>query len=45
MATERFAGGRGMAFATQVNIKANPFENIKLKFSVPVRTYQHIQWS
>lgn len=24
MATERFAGGRGMALETQVNVKANP---------------------
>jgi len=25
MATERFAGGRGMALETQVSVKANPF--------------------
>lgn len=34
MATERFAGGRGMAFATQVNVKANPFENVSSLRSV-----------
>jgi len=33
MATERFAGGRGMALETQVSVKANPFL-YKKKWSV-----------